>query len=297
MEPARTVVACYREFTPHPALRGRVRALFSFGEKATTIPPRRRIAWEAHFGAEESACSPLFADGNSSMVFHLGTTYRTDGSWLPNADGVCGTVIGAMSHVDAAARAELPAMIGAYFEPAQASAWTHVAASELTNRIVDLNDLWGAAACDLSSELQELDEAGRIDRLESALVERMDTRRDRRHVLDVPALAQWILRRRGRTTVEHLACAAGVSRQHLTRAFREAVGISPKVYCRLARFQSSLAFARRGADVDWARVAMEMGYADQSHMIAEFKEFSSLTPHRLAVERWFHPFIERARAL
>jgi len=39
---------------------------------------------------------------------------------------------------------------------------------------------------------------------------------------------------------------------------------------------------------------MEMGYADQSHMIAEFREFSSLTPQRLAVERWFHPCIDRA---
>lgn len=46
----------------------------------------------------------------------------------------------------------------------------------------------------------------------------------------------------------------------------------------------------------WARVAMELGYADQSHMIAEFREFSSLTPHMLATERWWHPFIERAKA-
>jgi AraC-like DNA-binding protein len=41
----------------------------------------------------------------------------------------------------------------------------------------------------------------------------------------------------------------------------------------------------------WARVAGELGYADLSHMIAEFRELSSLTPERLATERWFHPFI------
>jgi hypothetical protein len=47
--------------------------------------------------------------------------------------------------------------------------------------------------------------------------------------------------------------------------------------------------------VNWAQTAIELGYADQSHMIAEFKEFSSLTPPRLASGSWFHPFIERAR--
>jgi AraC-like DNA-binding protein len=44
-------------------------------------------------------------------------------------------------------------------------------------------------------------------------------------------------------------------------------------------------------------VAFEVGYTDQSHMIAEFRQFSSLTPHMLATERWFHPFIERAKSV
>ena len=44
------------------------------------------------------------------------------------------------------------------------------------------------------------------------------------------------------------------------------------------------------------RLAATLGYADQSHMIAEFRRFSSLTPHALAAGGWFHPFIERARA-
>ena len=39
-----------------------------------------------------------------------------------------------------------------------------------------------------------------------------------------------------------------------------------------------------------------MGYADQSHMIAEFRQFSSLTPQELANRDWFHPFIERAKS-
>jgi AraC-like DNA-binding protein len=292
MESPRTIVACYREFAPHPALRGRVRAFFTFGEKVARIPPHRRITLEAVFGPGDPFCSPLFADGNSSIVFHLGTTYRVGGAWLPSADGACGKVIGAMSRVYTGSPAELPQMIGAYFEPAQAVAWTHVTASDLTDRIVELEDLWGPKACDLSTQLNEVDEAGRIDRLESTLLARMDARRKSNRVLDVAGLAQWVLHRHGRTTVESVASTAGISRQYLTRVFRDDIGISPKRYCRLARFKAALGFAGRGTRVDWARAAIEMGYADQSHMIAEFREFSSLTPQQLAVERWFHPFID-----
>jgi AraC-like DNA-binding protein len=51
-----------------------------------------------------------------------------------------------------------------------------------------------------------------------------------------------------------------------------------------------------GDGMDWAQAAVEGGYADQSHMIAEFRRFSSLTPQMLARGKWCHPFIERAKA-
>ena len=75
----------------------------------------------------------------------------------------------------------------------------------------------------------------------------------------------------------------------ITHMFRENVGVTPKLYCRLARFQAVFAFAGIGDRVNWAQA-----YADQSQMIAEFREFSSLTLERLAMGCWFHPFIERA---
>src|SRR5207253_1868615 len=94
-------------------------------------------------------------------------------------------------------------------------------------------------------------------------------------------------------SIKRLADAAGLSRQHFTRVFRANVGVSPKTYCELARFQSTLAHVRRGENVQWAQVAAESGYADQSHMIAEFRRFSGMTPETLLDGRWFHPFIER----
>jgi len=125
-----------------------------------------------------------------------------------------------------------------------------------------------------------------------------DRRREPGTRIDVPGLAEWTRRLRGQVSVERMAEAAGVSRQHLTRVFHELVGVSPKLYCRLARFHSALGFAAAGERAAWAGVAAALGYADQSHMIAEFREFSSLTP-QTGCERasLSPPYRERARSI
>jgi hypothetical protein len=69
-------------------------------------------------------------------------------------------------------------------------------------------------------------------------------------------------------------------------------GERPLRECR-ANFANSMRPSR--ASVDCASVALEMGYTNQSHMIAEFRLFSGLTRQTLASHEWFHPFIIRTR--
>jgi AraC-like DNA-binding protein len=187
-------------------------------------------------------------------------------------------------------------MVGAYFRPARVAPFLRVPISDLTDQAIAMDEVWGTSGSRLVSELCELDEARRLDRFESALLARLGIGRQRTGAIDVEGLAASVLQRQGRVTVEALARAAGVSRQHLSREFRECIGIPPKLYCQLARFQSGLVYAGRRGDVDWADAAIDLGYADQSHMIAEFRRFSGLTPQTLANRAWFHPFIERARS-
>jgi AraC-like DNA-binding protein len=288
-------VAWYREFAPGPALREHVRAFFCAGSEPAGSVSSRPILREVAVGEDDPFSSPLFADGNVSLVFSFGRTYGADHRWRDDPAGRQACAIGAMNAVGESASAERSEMLGVYFRGGRAAAFLGVAASELTDRIVPAGDLWGPAGADLHDELSEADEAARLDRLESALLERVGEEREAGAV-DVPGLAALVNRRGGRLTVEALADAAGVSRQRLTRVFRERVGVTPKTYCRLARFHAGLAYAGCGDSVDWAQAAVEGGYADQSHMIAEFRRFSSLTPQVLARGKWFHPFIERAKA-
>ena len=185
-------------------------------------------------------------------------------------------------------------MIGAYFRAGGLAAFTSVPVHELTDRAFRVEDVWGPAAANIATRLAEVSEAVRIDALETLLIERLREQRRPNASVDVAGLTASIEQSAGQVTVEQLACGAGISRQHLTRLFRERVGVTPKLYARLARFQSSLAYAGSGEPAGWAHAALALGYADQSHWIAEFKEFSGLTPHRFAARGWFHPFVERA---
>ena len=99
--------------------------------------------------------------------------------------------------------------------------------------------------------------------------------------INVSGLARWVRAQPTSISVRAMVAAAGVSRQHLARVFRPVIGVGPKRYCRLARFQAGLAYAGAGPNVNWAEAAADLGYADQSHMIAEFRELSGLSPDAL----------------
>jgi AraC-like DNA-binding protein len=287
--------AWYREFVPCPALQDSVRALFSFtSHPDPDPPPGRAVTLEMSCASGYESSVPLFADGNASIVFDAGMVFYPDGIWR-DSGAFGGRVIGAMSRVKPSLAHGMPAAVGAFLRPGRLSHIARMPASEVTDLIVPIDDVWGRSASRLSERLVLLDERTRLDLLERTLLAHLTEPRERRRTVDVRGLAACVVRRRGRISVDALATAAGVSRQQLTRTFRERVGVTPKLYCRLARFQSALAYVRPGDSIDWARVALEAGYADQSHMIAEFRQFSSLTPSMLTTGRWFHPFIERAK--
>jgi AraC-like DNA-binding protein len=272
-----------------------VRAYYSFTPGPAEWRGRRALLREVRFTSEDSFCPPLFADGQAALVVDLGATCHLGTGWTFGTL-VQARAIGALRRVGAPAGNSHSEMIGVYFEPGATAALLQVPAIEITDQVVSLEQLWGAHGAHLAEELAELDEVGRVDRLEAALLGRVRRAPVPNFRLDVVGLAHWVRAEPISMTVGRLAAAAGVSRQHLTRVFRQVIGVSPKRYCRLARFQAGLIHAGAGADVKWAEVAAELGYADQSHMIAEFRELSSLTPEALATQQWFHPFILDAQS-
>jgi AraC-like DNA-binding protein len=88
----------------------------------------------------------------------------------------------------------------------------------------------------------------------------------------------------GAARVDDVADRLGVTRQHLARLFRREVGLTPKELARIARIQRAVAALGRGAG-ELARLAVELGYFDQSHLANDVRELIGVTPRALAADR------------
>lgn len=105
-----------------------------------------------------------------------------------------------------------------------------------------------------------------------------------RRVLDssvddpIAAAANQIVQDGGSARIVTLANHAGLSVRQFERRFIEQVGVRPKLYARIARFEAVLDSKARSSAASWTDVAHRFGYYDQMHMIHDFEEFIGETP-------------------
>ena len=74
------------------------------------------------------------------------------------------------------------------------------------------------------------------------------------------------------------ASGTGLSARQFERRFGAQVGLSPKAFLRVVRFQEVLRAVGAGSTTDWARLAVELGFYDQPHFVNDFKAFTGYTP-------------------
>lgn len=144
---------------------------------------------------------------------------------------------------------------------------------ELVDDAADANEALGerTTAC-----LDGSDPVDILDRLERQMLR---LRRDDSELDRLVLAAEQSIRAGHR--LDAVASALGVDRRRLVPAFRDRVGLPPKQYQRLLRFQRAVRAMRVPAPPSLAEVAACCGYADQAHLSREFKEFSGLTPRQL----------------
>ncbi|HEX4245104.1 MAG TPA: AraC family transcriptional regulator, partial [Acidimicrobiales bacterium] len=82
--------------------------------------------------------------------------------------------------------------------------------------------------------------------------------------------------------VDDMAAQAGISVRQLQRQFGDEVGVSPKAVIRRYRLYEAAERARLGTDNDWAALATELGYSDQSHLTRDFTAAIGMAPDRYA---------------
>lgn len=144
------------------------------------------------------------------------------------------------------------------------------------NRMVELEDVWGADARRLAARLQEA--AGwpqRFALLDVEIAARIGRARPLHDALS------WTMDRlittRGRVPVSALVQGTGWSRRHLIQQVRHEFGLAPKTLGRVLRLGSAVDALRHG-EARLSDVALDCGYYDQAHFTRDFREFTGMTP-------------------
>ena len=222
----------------------------------------------------------VYVDARSDMVLNFGPPYRRR-----HIDGTHIDV--ALSSIDA--QRTSPVVIeqegnvqvcGARFRPGGLAAFTRTPMASLTDRIVPIREVFGDAVDTLERELSRIWNSAKPEELAA----RMDafflaSIVERRAYTTFLQLIETIDRTGSSlSSVDRLADLTERSNRTIERLFAAHLGITPKLYLRIARFQRALKAMMDAPDCDLSTVALAEGYYDQSHLVREFHALAGGVP-------------------
>jgi AraC-like DNA-binding protein len=177
-------------------------------------------------------------------------------------------------------------VMGVHFRPGGGTVFFNLPAGELHNEIVSLDELWKSRAAELRDCLvQEPTSEKRFWLLEQFLMQML--RSPEYHPAVGFALQQF--RQSPNLNIRAITEQTGFSSRYFNQLFRDRVGVTPKLFCRIQRFQKVLEMLPVKAPVNWMDVAFTCGYFDQAHFIHDFRVFADCTPTEYLTQRGFHP--------
>lgn len=171
------------------------------------------------------------------------------------------------------------------FKPFGAYPFFHCPIHELNERIVSAEKIFGDKILELREDiLSKRTSEEKFKTAEKWLV-------DKFHQDKIPSteLLSVLKKLQTEPVVNHAKIVASYSKtqKHLIDQFKKYIGLTPKYYQRILRFNEILKQIHQSEKIEWSQVAYQCEYADQSHFIKEFKHFSGINPQKF-IQQDFH---------
>jgi AraC-like DNA-binding protein len=168
-------------------------------------------------------------------------------------------------------------LLGIHFHPGGAYPFFKLPMEELANSETPLETLWGGDAAVLRVRLLE----AKCPEHKFKIVEKVLNQhltRCSEHESAVGFALRQLAPRLMPSAVSSVSAQIGMSWTRFIQVFREQVGLTPKTFCRIQRFQQALRQVEADPSFTWSKVATECGYYDQAHFIHDFRTFAGITP-------------------
>jgi AraC-like DNA-binding protein len=271
----------YEQFSPASELHRWVECYWRLTGEAGLAPHPQRI----------------LPDGYVEIILHLGDPFLRVDEGTPAVRQARTLFAGQMIRPVRVIATGRTCVWGIRLHPWAAAAVAGVPASELTDRVEDAEAVCPRLVKALTRALTDVidDQQRCVLALDSILTRHLM----RAAPIDPLVMATGRLLLREPRRIADVARRMGVSPRHLTRSFRDAVGLTPKLFARISRFQRVAALLDDdgpGSDV-LAGVALACGYYDQSHLVRDVRAFAGGTPValRAALDGELAEYFLRAR--
>jgi AraC-like DNA-binding protein len=249
----------FTEFPPSPALAKYLEVIWCVSDENGAPAKAERV----------------LPDGCIEWIFHLSTPFECQlrGSFELQTRSF---VVGELTQFILVQPTGPTLTMGVRFRPGGAYRFMPAPLHLLTDETVSTEDVWGAEGKYLEAAVMaEPSQVKRRQIIESFLLAQLDRTAARPRF---EAAVRQIVASRGRSRVDRVADSIGISSRQLEREFLASAGISPKALARIIRFQALLKMVGESQLRDWAELALASGYADQPHMVREFREFCGQSP-------------------
>jgi AraC-like DNA-binding protein len=168
-------------------------------------------------------------------------------------------------------------VMGVHLRAGGMRALSRVPTNKFTNQDVPLSEIWGGFVAELHDKIRLVSSPEtKLQVLEILLMRRL--REDLIPHRAIPEALRLLEPDQNPVKMAHLAESIGLSSRRFIEIFTSHVGLSPKSYARIRRFQRALRAIHGSSVSSWADLAFDCGWCDQAHMIRDFKQFSGVTP-------------------
>jgi AraC-like DNA-binding protein len=243
--------------------------------------------WISRRGEGDAGYERNLPNGEMHLVFRVtDSPVRLVGADGRHAEYGTAVVGGARSSWYVRGISPCAVSVGAQLRPGASRVLLGVPAHELAERHARLDDFWGHSAVEARDRIGAAATPERmLDALEAILAERLPRVRALH-----PAVALALDRLGSHDRIEAMVEASGYSHRRFIELFEQSVGLTPKRYARVRRFERALRDWNARPGSAWVEVALAAGFSDQSHFAREFLAFSGVTPeqYRRASPRGIH---------
>lgn len=212
--------------------------------------------------------------GNIQLSFYSGAPIRNAGGSREPRSLLCGQTTG---YTDIFPTGKLR-IIAVVFQPVGARAFFHLPLNELTDLKITAEELSDRGIKELEERIADTEDRMEcIRQIEKFLMGRLCLFQDY-NILRLSKAIEVINRCKGEISITTLADHSCLSPKQFRRIFSSHVGINPKDFLRIIRFQFALYILQKTPCIHFSQLAYECGYYDQAHLIHEFKALSGYTP-------------------